>query len=98
MGRYGRITNQYGILINKKVYNTIFISSISIYISQEETQQQAKLKQKMYQNSFSKLGLIILVVSTFKVLFPMRRIEYYFLKFKKSFIESRNKQNKTFQF
>jgi len=28
----------------------------------------------MIQNSFTKLGLVILFVSTFKVLFPMRRI------------------------
>ena len=44
-----------------------------------------------YNDSFKKLGLAILIVSTFKVFIPMRKLEYYFLKLRKYYNQSKNK-------
>ncbi len=52
----------------------------------------------MTQSNIVKIGLVILAVSTLKVLFPMRRIEYYLLKFKKSLSDSKQTTNKPFDF
>lgn len=43
--------------------------------------------------SFKKLGILILIVSTFKVLLPMKKLEYYFLRFRK-YYRKNNKSEK----
>jgi hypothetical protein len=43
-------------------------------------------------NQFKTLGMIILMFSTFKVLIPIKKLEYYYLRLKRYYIGYKNNQ------
>jgi hypothetical protein len=49
-------------------------------------------------NQFKTLAVVIFVVSTFRVLFPFRRLEYYYLKLRRYYYETKNKKKSTLEF